>query len=316
MSDESRSTPAPGPKAGEESDQKRTDEEIILQGIAEQLGLIDAISGNTSEVALRKAPHQRKLGQLEFKYQLHVEQKRLARALSRFEEEHGALYSEPCLICLENAHVNAAEKLVESFICCGGFICKTCAQDVRGSGKGLVDCPLCRQSCWNISDVEVAAHLMALAERGVAWAQADVGKHMIQGTRGFEKQGNTGLKWLNKAAAQDYPSALYDISRLYRDGVASILEESQERANELLLESANLGYSKANSWLAQCHLSGKDGFEEDLAEAYFRSSVAFALDENNYQAAKVVGILHHCEEIPAPSTYLACYYQYCGKRGR
>lgn len=220
MSEGSRGTPAPGPKAGEEGndDQQRTDEERMLEEIAEQRGLIDAIPGNTRADALRRAPHQRKRGQLELKYQLRVEQKRLARALSRFEEEHGALYSEPCLICLDDVHIHAAESLAQLLVCCGGFVCATCALDIKETGVGLNKCPLCRKSLLNLSGVEVA-HSMALAARGVAWAQTFVGSHMIEGIEGFEKQEKTGLDWLNKAAAQNHPRALYHLSNLYRTGL-------------------------------------------------------------------------------------------------
>jgi len=159
----------------------------------------------------------------------------------------------------------------------------------------------------NLSGAEVA-HLMALAARGVAWAQTFVGSHMIEGIEGFEKQEKTGLDWLNKAAAQNHPRALYILSTLYRTGLASVLRKSQEEANNLLLKSANLGYALANSSLAQSFFYGNRGFDRDQEEAYYRASVAYAINDSDKKAAKTLGILHYYEEIPEPSFYLACYY--------
>ena len=105
MSDDIR-TSKPSPKAGQEDDEKKqTDEEKIQEMIDQQRANIGALPNNTSNDVLNRAPHQKKLGQLEFQYQNLVEKKRLARELSKFEEMHGAIYSEPCLICLDNIHV-------------------------------------------------------------------------------------------------------------------------------------------------------------------------------------------------------------------
>ncbi|EJK71114.1 hypothetical protein THAOC_07477, partial [Thalassiosira oceanica] len=155
------------------------------------------------------------------------------------------------------------------------------------SGVGVDKCPLCRESFDDKTEAENAADLMRLAKRGVNWAQSNVGQCLMEGMRGFKKQAQTGLEFINKAAAQNYPPALYDLSNLYRNGIASELEKSEEKANELLLESANLGHVLANMELAGMH-----GFEKNPDEAYFRASVAFALDGTNEQAAFVLGGFH------------------------
>ncbi|EJK60254.1 hypothetical protein THAOC_19425 [Thalassiosira oceanica] len=95
MSDESR-TQEPGSNAGPEGDNdehQQTDEDKMLDEVAKQKERIDAIPGdNTFGNAKRRAPHQKKLGQLEFKLHIFTEKKRLARELSKFEEIHGAIY--------------------------------------------------------------------------------------------------------------------------------------------------------------------------------------------------------------------------------
>ena len=148
---------------------------------------------------------------------------------------------------------------------------------------------------------------MALAKRGVAWAQHNAGKGMFDGRNGFKKQEKAGLKWINKAAAQQYPSALYDLSDFYRDGLQSAIGKSQEKANELLLKAANLGHGVSNSTLAKFYFDGMNGFDKDPAEGFFRASFAFALD-GSASNALFVGMYHHRELIPEPSSYLACYY--------
>ena len=255
------------------------------------------------------APRQAKPGQLELKHVLVVERGRLSSVLARFEEEHGTVHSEPCLMCLESIHVTAVDSPVKYFLCCGGFICTACMEGVHESEFGFWRCPLCRESIDETTEAESGAKLVALAERGVAWAQKDMGKCMIDGIKGFVKQKKAGLEWLDKAADRNYPPALYELSMSYRYGSGSSKRKSQEKANELLLQSANLGHSSANSELAAFYFDGTDGFGEDRDEAYFRASVAFALDDTNYHAAHELWRFHHDEQnVPESSLYLACYY--------
>ena len=316
MSEDSRAQ-APDPRTGQEGDndqhqtdadgiQQQTDEDRLLQETEN-----DTVDDLHSRAMIRLVSSQKKVGQLEFKYQNLVEKKRLSRALSIFEEEHGVLYSEPCLLCLDNIHVNVEDDLTEAFICCGGFICRTCARDCEESGVGFGKCPLCRGSLAETTDAEYVAKLMALAKRGVAWAQMAVSKCMINGIGGFKKQEKSGLEWVNKAVTQNYPPALYLLSDKYRFGLASVLRKSQAKANELLVKSANLGYGPANVFLSNMHFQGTDGFEKDKDEAYYRASGAMALDGSDKAAAMLLGLWHQFPYegiITEPSDYLACYY--------
>ncbi|EJK57977.1 hypothetical protein THAOC_21934, partial [Thalassiosira oceanica] len=97
----------------------------------------------------------------------------------------------------------------------------------------------------------------------------------------------------------------------YSEGIVSELEKSQEKANEMLPKAANLGHALANSKLADCYQKGADGFETDPDEAYFRASVAFALDIKNKNAANILGGLHFNKHqiLAESSPYLACYYR-------
>ena len=126
----------PSPKAGQEDEHKKTRQEEMR--LLEEINVQRVLIGTS---LVRRISHQKKLGKLEFQYQLLVEQKRLSRELSKFEEMHGAIYSEPCLLCLENIHVHASEDLYQLFFCCGGFICEACAGDVRESEFEIDKCP-------------------------------------------------------------------------------------------------------------------------------------------------------------------------------
>ncbi|EJK61229.1 hypothetical protein THAOC_18323 [Thalassiosira oceanica] len=300
----SASTGEEAPDDEEASDgdceQEQTDEERMRKEIAKQKGLIDALPGHTSLLD-RAAPHQRKLGQLEFKYQLLLEKKRLALVLLKFQDLYGALYSERCLMCLDDIHVHAAEDLVKYFFCCGGFICSDCSADLRQPR-----CPLCREDL--PTKDRGKRFLVKLAKRGVPWAQTTVGYSICFGIGGFEKDPERGVEWLNKAAAQNYPRALFVLYKLHRERLVPVLGKCQEEANKLLLKSANLGFGLANIELAKCHSLVSDGFRKNSAEAYFRASVAFALNEKDQQAAQTLGAFHNYESIPEPSPYLACHY--------
>ena len=310
MSKEPR-TPSPGSKAGQDADDEEhqlTDEERMLEEIAKEKELIDALPSDTTSACARRASREKKLGQLEFKYQFSVEKIRLARALSKFEERHGVIYSEPCLICLEDIHIHASESLIQVFACCGGFVCMTCANSPDLSALVLGKCPLCREPLVGKTEAEGNAQRMKLAKRGVAWAQAELGTCMIEELKGFKKQKKSGLEWLNKAVAQDHPSAVYNLSKKYLKGFSSVLRKSQDKANELLLKSANLGYAVANAELAGAYYSGTNGFEKDPDEAYFRASVAYALDASNKLAAMMLGLYLKLGQATEPSPYLTCYY--------
>ena len=105
MSDEPL-TPSAGSEAGqvgEHEERSKTDEERLLEEIAKQKVLIDAASelidaasgDDTCEGVAHSVPHEKKLGQLEFKYQLLVEKKRLAGELLKFQELYGDLSRNP-----------------------------------------------------------------------------------------------------------------------------------------------------------------------------------------------------------------------------
>ena len=136
-----------------------------------------------------------------------------------------------------------------------------CGLELEG---GISKCPLCREPLTAGGISKDKAQVTALAERGVSWAQTHAGKGMIDGASGFKKQEKAGLGWINKAVAQNCPSALFELSLYYRDGIVSGLGKSQEKANELLMRSANLGNASANAMLGRLYSTGRHGFEKHM----------------------------------------------------
>ncbi len=77
---------------------------------------------------------------------------------------------------------------------------------------------------------------------GDADAQLSLALHCLRGV-GTELDARAGLDWLEKAAAQNQPQALYELSLLYLGGRG--VEENPEKAVKLLLKSAETGYREA-----------------------------------------------------------------------
>ena len=102
--DDTEVTPSATSPPGEE-------EELLLK-IDEQNDLIDEFPRDTylSAGMHNRILHQRKLGQLEFTYTMLGERKRLSAVLAEYQERYGAIYSEPCLICLEDIFVHATSE--------------------------------------------------------------------------------------------------------------------------------------------------------------------------------------------------------------
>ena len=126
------------------ADGSKSEEEALLEAaIAKQRRLVNDMPSDTPSDVRERAPHAKKLGQLEFRLHLLLENERLSSVLAKFESEHGAQYKEPCLLCLDDCYVHADLATSNRFLCCGGFTCKRCEDDFRKSKP--TKCPLCRE---------------------------------------------------------------------------------------------------------------------------------------------------------------------------
>ena len=85
----------------EQHEQQLGEEERLLEAIVVQRELIDAVAVDDAD---ERAPQQRKLGQLEFKYQLLVERKRLTVARAQLKQHSSAKFRWFALKCMEEGH--------------------------------------------------------------------------------------------------------------------------------------------------------------------------------------------------------------------
>ncbi|EJK67761.1 hypothetical protein THAOC_11166, partial [Thalassiosira oceanica] len=197
----------------------KSEEEALLEAIAEQRRLVDAMPSDTLTDICERAPHEKKLGQLEFRHHLPLEKYRISSVLATFEEEHGSLYKEPCLLCLDDCYLHADLVISHRFMCCGGFTCKRCADDFRKTKP--TRCPLCREPLRE-SSAELLLQLMVFVEKGASWAETILGRGMMYGYFGIKKQERTGLEWINKAVAKDYPAAIFELFNFRSSALTSL----------------------------------------------------------------------------------------------
>ena len=194
-------------------------EQQLREEIAAQKGLIANLAplrSITRETGF-KSPETKARVQLieelsdnEEKLQLLLESKRVAAAVRLQDELHPPLNSEDCPICLETIkHVN--RMTIKRLFCCGGWICKQCGfERIKDEEEGLADkfsgkCTLCRES---IPDANDHKKIMTLtsnhANKGRAWAQANVGTWYLRGMHDFALDKEKGLQFIKQAADQRY----------------------------------------------------------------------------------------------------------------
>mmetsp|Transcript_18797 Transcript_18797/g.32053 ORF Transcript_18797/g.32053 Transcript_18797/m.32053 type:complete len:189 (+) Transcript_18797:436-1002(+) len=167
----------------------------------------------TSQSPETKARAQliKELSDNEEQLELLLESERIAAAVRLQDELHPPLNSEDCPICLETIkHVN--RMTIKRLFCCGGWICKQCGfERIKDEEEGLADkfrgkCPLCRES---IPDANDHKKIMTLtsnhANKGRAWAQANVGTWYLRGMHDFALDKEKGLQFIKQAADQRYP---------------------------------------------------------------------------------------------------------------
>ena len=202
--------------------------------------------------------------------------------------------------------------------------------DMRKSELGLDKCPLCREPIdyYATTEADEAAQLTKLVTRGhyrdrrsstiydIGEKRCFLGSKLrgqmhVARSRRVQKAREMRTGMAKQGSGSKSSTSSLHLATSYGDGMAPVLRKSEEKAKQLLMKSANLGFALANSnsLLAQSFFCGNRGFEKDQDEAYFRATVAFALDDTNQEVAEVLGRLHYFRPgIPKPSPYIACYY--------
>lgn len=104
------------------------------------------------------------------------------------------------------------------------------------------------------------------AEAGDAAAQTRLGWIYANGI-GVPLNEEKAVEWYQKAAAQGYPKAQYELGMMYNSGeVVTTVTKDPNKAAEWLLKAAAQGYPKAQYELGLMHLTG-EGVKKDAAKA-------------------------------------------------
>jgi len=95
--------------------------------------------------------------------------------------------------------------------------------------------------------------LVPLADAGNAEAQTLIGVFFARGLY-VDRDDHIAFRWHQKAAAQDYPEALYYLSEWHSDSLVG--QQDRRKAMQYRRKSAQLGYARAQYAMGNAHLQG------------------------------------------------------------
>jgi len=90
---------------------------------------------------------------------------------------------------------------------------------------------------------------MKLAEKGIAWAQSDVGRGYFNGIRDYPVDKKEAFKWLSLAAEQRHAPAINNLAVWYN----SETKPDGLKEKQLRIEAANLGNSESQLYLTEMY---------------------------------------------------------------
>jgi localization factor PodJL len=133
------------------------------------------------------------------------------------------------------------------------------------------------------SPQETAATLKALATRGDASAQYELGVRYSEG-RGLGRDSKAAAQWFEKAADQGLAPAQYRLGSYYEKGIG--VERDYAKARSYYQEAAENGNARAMHNLAVLFAEGNDG-KPDYAAAseWFRKAADFGVRDSQYNLA-------------------------------
>lgn len=133
------------------------------------------------------------------------------------------------------------------------------------------------------SPQETAATLKALATRGDASAQYELGVRYSEG-RGLVRDSKAAAQWFEKAADQGLAPAQYRLGSYYEKGIG--VERDYAKARSYYQQAAENGNARAMHNLAVLFAEGNDG-KPDYAAAseWFRKAADFGVRDSQYNLA-------------------------------
>eukprot|EP00571_Detonula_confervacea_P006298 CAMPEP_0172319826 /NCGR_PEP_ID=MMETSP1058-20130122/38809_1 /TAXON_ID=83371 /ORGANISM="Detonula confervacea, Strain CCMP 353" /LENGTH=397 /DNA_ID=CAMNT_0013034957 /DNA_START=41 /DNA_END=1231 /DNA_ORIENTATION=+ len=207
-------------------------------------------------------------------YELLLESQRVDSVVRGHEELHPPVTDE-CPICLETIRIASVVDSWSYFLCCGNGMCRDChkvaaaAPENEDERISLNDsCPLCRATLPDQDEGSIN-FIKKHADNGRAWAQCWIGKVHMDGLEGFTVDIKEGLKWLELAAEQHDPQALYQLGEHH--GIA----QSFSRAKPYFQEAADLGHISAQVQLGSMYLDGIAGAKDESKAAHY-STLAYS----------------------------------------
>ena len=247
------------------------DKEVRLKEIDSVRTTVSLIAPpQTREELMNKAKQQHLLAKKVEEYELILEAERVAAVVQKHEELHPP-QTEDCPICLDP--INIVDDQVQQFACCGGVMCKNCAKANYENGH-FSNCPLCRGAPARTEDVQNKM-VKKLAKKGRAWAQYNLGVLLVEGKRGFTFDFKEGMKWLELAAEQHFPDALYKLGEIHSTAYNCMTSQSDSKAFPYFKEAADLGCPISQSNVGNSYMLGK-GVEKDEAKAAHYFTLAFS----------------------------------------
>ena len=116
----------------------------------------------------------------------------------------------------------------------------------------------------NINDHPTKDLLIELTKtdfKGVEIFQSYLGQIYLDNDKDYK----SALKWVNKAADKGYGYALYDLGRMYQEGLG--VDKNYTLAFDNYLKAAKLDIADAQAQVAHLYSSGK-GTEQDYKKAF------------------------------------------------
>jgi localization factor PodJL len=129
-----------------------------------------------------------------------------------------------------------------------------------------------------------AAALQALAQRGDAKAQFELGARYAEGRGGLPRDSKLAAQWFSKAADQGVAIAQYRLGASYEKGVG--VERSYERARSLYEKAANAGNARAMHNLGVLFVENGDGWPDYASAAgWFRKAAEYGVRDSQFNLA-------------------------------
>ena len=280
----------------------------------------------------------RDLGFLWEQYEMLIEVQRIESVVGANNAQFPPIL-EDCPLCLESVAITSCDSMAH-FLCCGNGTCRKCYEDAtlpppavpKAEGEPewvnkikrdmkrdidrekLPQCPLCRSNFTKSSAVLVKKW----AEKGRLWAQAELGMNYFVGQNGVEINAKECMKWIEIAAEQYHPMALWCLSTIYSRG--EFVQQNKSNSIALMNDAADWGNEMAQYTMGVGHFQGQSGFGKNLEAAAHYLTLAYNNEGSSLMlsgnipdsvggVAAVLGLLHlHGEGGFEKSNVLAKHY--------